>query len=317
MTEPKVTFVGTGLIDKDHGKHPHRLDPDTKGDPAQPPPVNGNKESLQAIVNAANNGVATAEDGWGGDAGKGLEGIDQAEFGQPPGLRILQSNSPEVSESEGKFIAGARPGMILNAGTQDVYDGKAGGIIIPVHRNHNYLVWRPRETGGGLVPDNSELDVTDPVILEMRKKQGAFGKLITSDGNEAVETFTLYCLWLSPEWKPGDDPARVFIAFTSTQIKKYNVLMQKLAGLIGRPPRYPLWAHRWHISTQPEKNKKGSFYGWRLGLEGGNAATALMNKNDPLCAVASEFYEFVKVGKLSADYGNAAPDTEGGEEIPF
>jgi hypothetical protein len=263
--------------------------------------------------------VPGAADGWVEDAGKGLEGIDQAEFGQPPGLRILQSNSPEVSESEGKFISGARPGMILHAGTQDVCDGKIGGVIIPVHRNHNYLVWRPREIGGGLVPDDSERDVTDPVILDMRKKQGTFGKLITADGNEAVETFTLYCLWLSPTWQPGDDPARVFIAFTSTQIKKYNVLMQKLAGLIGRPPRYPLWAHKWHISTQPEKNKKGSFYGWRLALEGGSSTTALLNPRDPLCSVAAEFYEFVKIGKMKADYGNVAPDggEQGGEEIPF
>jgi hypothetical protein len=66
--------------------------------------------------------------------------------------------------------------------------------------------------------------------------------------------------------------------------------MTRLVGLGNAfPKKPPIFAWRWQFGTQPEKNKKGSFYGWRITLWGNTPETARLRASDPLYLKAREF----------------------------
>lgn len=270
-------------------------------------------------------GTALAQADFGDDAGKGLENVSSSEL-TIPFLRILQSNNPQVKDVREGGIPGARPGMILNLATGELYDGIKGIPFVPVHRDHNYPEWTPRALGGGFVAIH---DPEEPAILALRAKQGQFGKLTTAtkfdgegkplDGTEFTETYYLYGL-------ATDEYFGALVAFTSTQIKKYKTFMQRVTGFKyanpngGAPVVPPMWAHKWLLQTVPEKNKKGDFYGWRLSLfiknEDGSEAQyikSLIPRSDPLYAQGKNLFGVIAEGKAKVDYA-AATEREPGED---
>ena len=84
-------------------------------------------------------------------AGLGMEEATSDDFAIPF-IVILQKNSPQVDETEGAYIEGARPGMIYNTVSGEMYDGRETGLfIIPVHFRKEIIEWVPRKKGGGLV----------------------------------------------------------------------------------------------------------------------------------------------------------------------
>ena len=56
------------------------------------------------------------------DASKGLGNIGQQDLALPF-LKILGQLSPEVNERDGKYVKGAKAGMIFNSVTGELYDG--------------------------------------------------------------------------------------------------------------------------------------------------------------------------------------------------
>lgn len=96
------------------------------------------------------------------------------------------------------------------------------------------------------------------------------------------------------------------------------MLMQRLKDLVGSPkPRFPIWAHAWHLATQPESNRKGKYFGWRFTLEGGSPGTALLSASDPRVLEAHEFYEQLTTGQVKVDYGAAGEAGVDDDQIPF
>ncbi len=247
---------------------------------------------------------------YSADAGAGFEGLDRDEQ-LVPFLRILQSNSPQVDPTSSAYIQGAQQGMLLNTATGQIYDGKEGVVIVPAARDHNYVEYVPRDAGGGFV---SIWAKDDPRIAPLRKAQGQFGKLELESGNELTETFYFYVEYTSPDGET--QPA--MLAFASTQIKKYKQMMTRLAGIIGSPPRYPLFAHRWRLSTVPEQNKKGKFHGYRLVLDGATPEDARLAPTDDLYLETRGFSQLIRQGRVRADYEGGAPaGAETEEEITF
>ncbi len=254
--------------------------------------------------------AVVAADDYGADAGAGFEDVQPDEM-IIPFKRILQTNSPQCEEGNPLYVDGAKAGMIINTSTSELYDGKVGLPFVPVRRDHNYVEYVPRDAGGGFVsiwaPD-------DPRIAALRKAQGQFGKLKLESGNELAETFYFYELDACPDGQL----LRAVTAFASTQIKSYKMVTTRLAGLIGTPPRFPLFAWRWRATTALQKNKKGTFYGWRITLDGDTPDDARLPANSDLYAQAKSFFQLLKDGAAKADYAQAGtPDADGGEEIPF
>ncbi len=278
----------------------------------------------QEMTKRAAEGAVVAPS-YADDAGAGFEDVGRDEL-LIPFLRVLQSNSPQCDETSGAYQADARPGMLINTATSELFDGKLGVLFLPVYRDHTFVEFVPRDAGGGFVGIWS---ADDPRLPALRAAQGQFGRLVLESGNELTETFSLY--GLTARLTPGGDAidpdaevAQCVIGFSSTQIKAYKLVTTRLAGLIGSPkPKYPIFAHAWRVRSVPQKNKKGSFYGWTLGLLGGTPATALLKPNDPLYLHARDFHRLLKEGAARADYAAGAPDAGNGdpadadEQIPF
>ena len=55
-------------------------------------------------------------------ADQGFDNIDSKSL-QLPFLKILSQLSPQVTQGDQKFMAQARPGMIINTVTDKLYDG--------------------------------------------------------------------------------------------------------------------------------------------------------------------------------------------------
>ena len=271
---------------------------------------------------------------FGDDAGAGMETVTRDEF-VIPFLRILQTNSPQVDGDA--VLPGAAAGQIINLATNELFPGKPGVTFIPVHRDHNFVEFIPRNLGGGFV---GALDEDEPRVLALRAEQGAFGKLYTStkktndglpaEGTEIGEQYYLYGLLVDEH----GFSSRVMIAFGSTQIKKYKQLITRInsiryIGAGGQPVTPPIWAHRWTLGTVQEQNKKGKFYGWSISLAAKNedgteqpTVKSLVKMSDPLYTEAKDFYELIKGGKVKADYAQTEGEAAGAgaedkDEIPM
>ena len=70
-----------------------------------------------------------------------------------PTLKLLQALSPEVDNSDDKFINGASQGdiVVVDGSGPTLFDGEEGVTIIPVCVRKLYNEWIPRKQGGGFV----------------------------------------------------------------------------------------------------------------------------------------------------------------------
>lgn len=276
--------------------------------------------------------VATVPPGgaidYGADAGAGGEDMARDEF-KIPLLRILQTNSPQVDGAGA--IEGARPGMILNTSTGEFWDvAKRPLVFVPCYRDHNYVEYIPRDPwGGGFVGIRSP---SDELVMRLRKAQGKFGKLTHAEGTtlpstgqhvptEIVETYYLFGLLFTPD----DQMQQDVVPFVSTQIGKYQNLMTRYNSIrypdaSGARILPPLFAHRYLLSTEPQQNKKGKFYGWRIRLEAEPPINSRLRLDDPIYEAARAFNDLCRGGaaKIDREAEQAAgPEAVPDEEVPF
>jgi hypothetical protein len=189
------------------------------------------------------------------DAGGSFAGMNQDDFALPF-LRLLTSTSPEVGE-----LDGALPGMIYNSVTGELFDGKRGITVVPCAYVRQYIEWAPRGSGSGapihIYPATSD-------ILTKTNRVPGENKDYLDNGNYIETTANHYVLVVGSDGVPS--PA--LIVMKSTQLKKsrkWNSMMQsvKLQGKNGlfTPPMY---SQMYRLTTQPESNDKGKWYGWEV-----------------------------------------------------
>lgn len=258
------------------------------------------------------------------DRGAGLKNISNDER-RIPFLRILQSNSPELEEGNAKFMPNAKAGMFMNTSTKALYTKL---VMIPCARDHKFIEYIPRAIGGGFVGLHKP---EDDLIAMLRAKQGRFGRLSRNvtrrdnqnqalDGTEIVESFEIYAILIDPE---TNAKFRAIIPFQSTQIGKYQTLIDRADAIeyavAGEdvPIKPPFWSHKWLLTTGAEKNKKGSFKGYVIGLfakkaDGSDDVSikSFIKKSDPLYAMGKEFSAFVEAGQAEVDYSNGDVDAD-------
>lgn len=259
-------------------------------------------------------GLPAGLDDYGEDSGGGMENLDPEEL-RVPFIRVLQSNSPQVDASKGgAVVEGARPGMLCHMGTLEVWPGDGSVEFVTAYRERDFVEWTPYDQGGGFIARRAW---DDPDVAALRARQGRFGKLTTSDGSEIVQTFYLYGLLLPP----AESPRRVVVALTSTQIKKYQAVIDRVEAVKfvkdGRVTQPPLYAWRWKIWTGPEKNKSGSWFGINFQPAGEDNLRSLLKRSDPLYATARDFYELLKTGTATADTSQLAREGDVDDAPPL
>jgi hypothetical protein len=250
--------------------------------------------------------IATAEEketlpvasiDWEADAGAGIEQADADSYAIPM-LKVLQSLSPQCDPDDG--IEGAKPGMLFNTVTNELYDGNEGISVLPCHFTHTFIEWVPRSAGGGYV---AEYGPTDPVISTAQRSDG--GRNVLPNGNELEDTRNHYCLMVV---KDGDsisfDP--FLMTFTVTQIpasKKWltrigNIRKRGKGGNLFNPPSF---SHVYKITTVKRKNDQGTWYVPEVNMVG-------EVQDADLYMAAKDFYEKVKTGKVKERREDARDD---------
>jgi hypothetical protein len=189
------------------------------------------------------------------DASSGFAGMNQDDFALPF-LRLLTNTSPEIGE-----LANARPGMIYNTVTGELFDGKEGLRVIPCAYVRQYIEWAPRGSGTGapihIYPATSD-------VLSKTHREPGDNKDYLDNGNYIENTANHYVMAVDASGVPS--PA--LIVMKSTQLKKsrkWNSMMAavKLMGKNGlfTPPMY---SQMYRLTSQAESNDKGKWYGWEI-----------------------------------------------------
>lgn len=243
-----------------------------------------------------------------------------------PFLAILQSGNPQVKEEKGTYIPGAKPGMFMNTVTQELFEGKKGLALVPVHRKHSFIEWVPRDQGGGFV---AEYSPNDKRIAELRKAT-PFGKISIEDGaifskgeddvdhtgNDLVETFTVYALVV----KENGTIDPMVLSFASTSIKAYKKWMSTAKGIqipTGDPEhpisKPPMFSHLYRVRTQFQEKNNYDWFGWQIGFENGIAENSRLDKENPLFKAAKELRDQVVSGGIKEARETAIRDDEDGD----
>ena len=244
------------------------------------------------VANATNTQVASATQ-FEEMAGAGFSEIT-AEDLAIPFLRILDSSSPQTKKREGAYVEGAEAGDFFNTVLSERYSGTDGIRVIPCHYNTRYVEWIPIAKGGGFV--ESYLP-SDPIVeTAVRDKDSS--KDMLPNGNELTRTAQFYVIFLHPEL----GPQRALITMTSSQLKKARKWLSQSQSLTrkGKNGIYtmPLMSQIYKLTTVPESNEKGSWFGWEVVRE---REIDLSNSDEnSIFKMAVEFANSAKAGEVEA-----------------
>lgn len=262
---------------------------------------------------AANTAVATMDTSmFAEDAGAGMEGATAESFAIPF-LSVLQKGSPQVDEASGVAIEGAKAGMLFENVTGKMFDGKVGVTIIPCAYRRVFLRWAPKGSDGA----GFKGELAPEKVAEMRAR----GEISELDGKLYIplpdgtvsdkkcdrisDTRNHYVLLVDDAtgaWKEA------LMSLTSTQIKKSKMLMSALASVkvqgasgLFTPPTF---ANMVRVTTTPESNDKGTWFGLKFELAG-------QVTRPELYAAAKAFHASVAKGTVIAKYEETDEHTEG------
>lgn len=249
------------------------------------------------------------------DAGAGFEEADKDSFAIPF-LRVLQKGSPQVDEESPAYIPGAKPGMLMNSVTGELFDGKpqvdddgkvvgGGVLLIPCAFQRRFLRWGPR--GGDGAGFKGEIKPEDAAAL---RDSGAVvdhegkllfpvpetGELNAKKCDRLQDTRNHFGILLTPD----GGHSQVLLSLASTQIKKSKALMSLLNGRKvknskGAMITPPMYANVVRMTTIAEQNDQGTWYGVTFELVG-------TLQNQALYTEAKAFHDAVGSSAVSVKY---------------
>ena len=222
-----------------------------------------------------------------------------------PFLKILGQLSPQVTQGDSQFISEARPGMIFNTVTNQLYDGAKGIKVVPCFYKLEYIEWRDRGMEGSSAPVNiysSDNDIMSKTTRDDKNKDRL------SNGNYVEETASHYVMVLDD----NNVASTALITMKSTQrkkSKKWNSMMMSLRqkrkdgkGFFKPAP----FTQMYSLKTVLEKNNLGSWFGWEIEHIG-------QVESEETIKAAFEFYETCKKGAVRVNHGKE----EQVEKTPF
>lgn len=240
-------------------------------------------------------------------AGSGFENQTSDDYAIPF-LNILQALSPQLQDPENEAL---KQGMIFNTVTGEAFMGKDGVAFVPCYTQHNYVEFKPRDSGGGFVGTH---EVNSPLVQDCMANQ-EFGTYKTPDGNDLIETFYVYGIAVEGDGSGSE----AVIAFTSTKIKKYKAWMTKAKTIQiqlpgGRRIPAPLFAHKYRLKTVGEKNSKGNFFNWDIAFDGPDAMSCRLSPQDELFQQAVACKGMIEAGTARAAYETQSATVGEGED---
>lgn len=234
------------------------------------------------------------------DAGAGQEGMTSQDMSIPR-LSILQDLSKQVKKQEPEYIKGAETGQICDAVTETLWDGETGILVVPISYRRAHLEWKPDR--GGFVKDHG---VDDAILAKCTK--GPKGENILPDGNR-ISVSAEYFIFLINEETGAQTP--YLVSMSGSQMKKarrWNTTMNQFrVPKEGGGDFNPAMFYRaYRLTTIPEKNDRGSWFGWKVTPE---INVLDMENGGNIYLAAREFRKQVAAGAVTA----AAPHEPDGD----
>ena len=142
------------------------------------------------------------------DADKGIQNIRPEDLALPF-LKVLGQLSPEVNERNAKYVKGAKPGMIYNTVTNELYDGAEGVEVLPTGYRRQYVEWQDRgESSGAPVAIH---EISAKIVGEAKRDKMNKDRL--PNGNYLENTANHFVILL------GKSTSTALISMRSTQLK--------------------------------------------------------------------------------------------------
>lgn len=267
------------------------------------------KEETTALATVTPTAVSTEVDYSAYQGDDGFENQDQS-FTTVPFLDVLQPNSPMVASGD------AQAGSLLLKSSGDVISGKEGILFTPAICQREFVEWRPRDDGGGLVARHTP---TSPIAMQVQAAQRT-GKFKTADGTEIIETFYLWGARLDANLQPTGE--MVVIPCTSTKIKPLKNLMGSLRAQMvqvgNTKQRVPLFGNVVKMTTVFQKKDNYSFYNVVFTPVNGTPKASRVDPSHPAFQAAAELHTLVSSGRARmADESRDGDAPVSDEETPF
>lgn len=191
----------------------------------------------------------------------GLENVSSEDLGIPF-LEIVQKGSPEFDSTHAKHsekkIEGCKPGDLFDSLAREVIPQPI--MFVPCLYQKLYVEWKPRGSGGGIAKTHSSPEI----LTECRRNDK--NQDVLRNGNIIVTTAYFFGLKLNGTHKPA------IISLTSTQLKKAKLWLNIATAIKVETPKGmitpPLFSHKYALTTGPESNVKGSWFGWKIECAG-------------------------------------------------
>ncbi len=261
-------------------------------------------------------------------AGAGLEGVTADEVAMPM-IVVLQANSPQCKPVKVGGVEGAQAGMLYNTVTGRCYDGEKGVGFLAVHRDHTYVEFYPRDEDGGGGGFLGVRSPSDPIIADLRRDNGQFGKLPHADDEgrptELNETFSL-AGWIVEDWDDPTSASRAVVPFSSTKIRGYKNFITSTdswkyqsAKAPGKLIQLPLWSHRLTLRTTYRQKGSNGWYVIELVLAEQPKERSLVPRNSHFFELGAEMHRAFASGEARVQYERmeAEPATADADEVPF
>ncbi len=223
------------------------------------------------------------------DASSGFEEADKDAFAIPF-LAVLQKLSPQVDTDDALHIKGAKPGMVFNTVTEELY--RPPFSIVPVKYIRQFIEWIPRNQGGGFVQMHSiaehpkyDIDENFNWVLE--------------NGNE-LKDHRNHFLILAKTLEPA------LISMTSSQLKKSRKWMSQMQALKvtikGKKYTPPMFYSLYNLTIVKEENEKGKWFGWKINRVG--------DSTEEQYKAAKEFKSQIEAGVAKAEFDKTPEEEE-------
>lgn len=281
--------------------------------------------SSKSVVKPEPSGGAVATYDYGDAGNEGFEGVGADDI-IIPAMVLLQGLSPQVAKKVGQGgVEGAKPGMIMNGITEQLY-GDEGFGFIPVMTDTDFVRWRPREKGGGIV---ARFRPEDEFVADTRKLNGtSFGKLLVDPKQDAKETDSLVetkYLYGHLITEDGGLGSLVVVRFTSTKIGGYKKFLTAYGDFRrNKKINAPLYGVQLRVKPLETKNEKGEFFVFDLAPISGTGEQGYLDSLIPpgderLDALRATYEKIAaqrdKIQIVGDDAGGSDAGAE--KEVPF
>ncbi len=175
-----------------------------------------------------------------------------------PRLEIVQALSPYVKDGDAQFIPEARPGMLINSVTKQLYGKEV--MLVPVFYMKQWLVWGKRKDDKGSALQGGFFGGFDNTMDAEARKVEEVEKGSNGGHVEVIDTPQHLCLLVNINTGSVDE-VMLSMPRTKAKISRAWNSMVRLAG-------GDRFSRVYRVTTQLEKKTQGDYYNFAIAQSG-------------------------------------------------